>query len=115
MIALINSMLYTLVELAELLSIMLMLHWMRRTVSIVPTYFLLCLFFIFGICISIPTFGQLVGGGVAFGSLSYGMILIPSIIMYFVLYESHGSLEAQKVILTIFMDSSLQLYFRFFL
>ncbi len=103
MIPLINSMLYTLVELVELLSILLMLHWMRRTVSIVPTYFLLCLFFIFGICISIPTIGQLFGGGVPLGSLNYGMILIPSIIMYFVLYESHGALEAQKVILTIFM------------
>ena len=63
MIALINSMLYTLVELTELLSILLMLHWMRRTVSILPTYFLLCMFFIFGICISIPTIGKMFGGG----------------------------------------------------
>ena len=103
MIPLINSVLSTLVELATLLSILLMLHWMRRTVSIVPTYMLLCMFFIFGICLSIPTIGQLFGGTVGFGSLDYGLILIPSMVMYFVLYESHGPIEAQKVILTILM------------
>ena len=103
MFTIINNLLMTLVELVTLLSILLMLHWMRRTVSIVPAFLLLTIFFIFGICISIPAIGQLFGGAFPYGSLDYGLILVPSMIMYFVLYESHGSMEAQKVILTIFM------------
>ena len=93
-----NLLLPSLTELLISLSLLLLLHYLRRTFSLFPLYMTMALFLIISLVIGIPNFSL-----ASFVSSSYipfrlGTLLLPMMTMDILIYETIGTREAQKLI-----------------
>ena len=93
-----NLLLPSLTELLISLSLLLLLHYLRRTFSLFPLYMTMALFLIISLIIGIPNFSL-----ASFVSGSYipfrlGTLLLPMLTMDILIYETIGTREAQKLI-----------------
>lgn len=84
------------IELSSLTLLLLMLYWMKRSIGILPVYLLLGLFFIFGHITLLPALNDLLFDIEELSTLTYGLLLLPVVMMYLIIYEMEDTLEAQR-------------------
>ena len=85
-------------ELATITLLMLMIYWLRRAIGIIPVYLLIGLFFIFGQITVLPVFTETFFDQEHINTLTYGLLLLPVIMMYLIIYETEDTIEAQRFI-----------------
>lgn len=90
-------------ELASLSLFLIMLYWLRRSIGIIPMYLLLGLLFIFGQVALLPVFGGSFTEEGKLSTLAYGFLLLPVVMMFLIIYEEEGTLEAQRFIFGMLM------------
>lgn len=85
-------------ELLISLSLLLLLHYLRRTFSLFPLYMTMALFLIISLVIGIPNFSlaRFVSG--SYIPFRLGTLLLPMLTMDILIYETIGTREAQKLI-----------------
>lgn len=94
----ISALLIVLLELTALAVFVMMLHSLRRVIGVVPLYLMLGTLFMLGQATWIP---ELVLDILpkSWDSLNYGLLLVPVVSMFLVIYETEGTTEAQRFIL----------------
>lgn len=90
-------------ELGSLTLFLMLLYWLRRSIGIIPMYLLLGLFFVCGQVAMLPILGDIFTEAGKLGTLAYGLLLLPLVAMYIIIYEEEGTLEAQRFILGMLM------------
>ena len=108
-----NLLLPSLTELLISLSLLLLLHYLRRTFSLFPLYMTMALFLIISLVIGIPNFSL-----ASFVSSSYipfrlGTLLLPMMTMDILIYETIGTREAQKLIFGLIVTLAAAITFFF--
>ena len=83
-------------ELVTLTLLLLFLHWLKRTIGILPLYIFLSLFFLAGQFFLLPDLSRLFMEDNKLNPLNFGLIFTPVIIMFLIIYEEDGTLEAQR-------------------
>ncbi|MBQ7650592.1 MAG: hypothetical protein IJS15_06510 [Victivallales bacterium] len=83
-------------ELITLTLLLLFLHWLKRTIGILPLYIFLSLFFLVGQFFLLPDLSMLFMEDNKLNPLNFGLIFTPVIIMFLIIYEEDGTLEAQR-------------------
>lgn len=94
-----SALVILLLELTALAVFVMMLHCLRRVIGIVPLYLVLGTLFMLGQATWIPELVLDVTPNI-WDTLSYGLLLIPVMSMFLVIYETEGTTEAQRFILS---------------
>jgi signal transduction histidine kinase len=94
----ISAVLILMLELTALSVFVMMLHCLRRVIGIVPLYLMLGNLFMLGQATWIPELVLDITPNI-WDTLSYGLLLIPVMSMFLVIYETEGTVEAQRFIL----------------
>lgn len=90
-------------EIATLTLLLLFLHWLRRTIGVIPMYLVVSFVFVLGEIVLLPSLHSFFISGNTQGTLGYGLILLPVALMYLVVYEEEGTLEAHRFIFGMLM------------
>ncbi|MCR5380954.1 MAG: PAS domain S-box protein [Lentisphaeria bacterium] len=93
-----NLLLPSLLELLISLSLLLLLHYLRRTFSLFPLYMTMALFLIISLVIGIPNFSLATFVSGSYIPFRLGTLLLPMLTMDILIYETIGTREAQKLI-----------------
>ena len=83
-------------ELVTLTLLLLFLHWLKRTIGILPLYIFLSLFFLAGQFFLLPELSRMFIEDNKLNTLNFGLIFTPVVIMFLIIYEEDGTLEAQR-------------------
>ena len=90
------------IQLFGLTLMLILLHWLRRLFGNIPMFLLAGLLFVLAQNSFFPGFTgafDVSGGGI----LAHGALLLPVLVLYFVLYEDEGTLEAQRFLFGLFI------------
>lgn len=101
--ALINQFYVPFTELMSLTLLLLMLHWLKRTVSNIPLYLLLGLFFVINLITMLPGIYEIFLEEGHPGTIGSGLLFMPIIMMHLVIYEEEGTLATQRFIFGLLM------------
>lgn len=94
-----SALIILLLELTALAVFVMMLHSLRRMFGIVPLYLVLGMLFLLGQATWIPELVLDITPNI-WDTLSYGLLLIPVMSMFLVIYETEGTTEAHRFILS---------------
>ena len=83
-------------ELVTLTLLLLFLHWLKRTIGILPLYIFLSLFFLAGQFFLLPDLSTLFMEENTLNLLNFGLIFTPIVVLFLIIYEEDGTLEAQR-------------------
>ena len=100
-------------ELLISLSLLLLLHYLRRTFSPFPLYMTMALFLIISLIIGIPNFtlASFISG--SYIPFRLGTLLLPMMTMDILIYETIGTREAQKLIFGLIVTFAAAITFLF--
>ena len=85
-------------EVVALTLFLIMLHWLRRALGILPMYLLLGMFFIFAQISQLPMLSLMTEDVGNAGSLTHSLLHLPIVAMFLIVYEEEGTFEAQRLI-----------------
>ena len=83
-------------ELVTLTLMLLFLHWLKRAIGRLPLYIFLSLFFLAGQFFLLPVLSSMFMEDNSLNLLNFGLLFTPVVIMFLLIYEEDGTLEAQR-------------------
>ncbi len=93
-----ENLLMSISEVVALTLFLIMLHWLRRGLGILPMYLLLGMFFIFAQISQLPMLSLVTDDTGSVGSITHSLLHLPIVAMFLIVYEDEGTFEAQRLI-----------------